>query len=197
MCGRYHIDREMVMEIEELWKSMGTSFKRNGQDFFCGDICPNDMAPVLFFDGKDICCRCQRFGFPGRDGQLIFNARSESAEEKVTFRESILHRRAVIPALWFYEWNKSREKNVFSRKNEKVMYLAGCFNRYQGEERFVILTTKANASMKPVHDRMPLILEKDEVAAWILDGGRTEEFLHKTPDLLERHTDYEQMSLFL
>ena len=61
----------------------------------------------------------------------------------------------------------------------------------------MILTTEANASMKTVHDRMPLILEKDEVAAWILDGDKTEEFLHKTPNLLERHTDYEQLSLCL
>ena len=197
MCGRYHIDRDMVMEIEDLAKSMDIPFKMNRQDFACGDICPNDMAPVLFFNGKSICCRCQHFGFPGKDGQLIFNARSESAAEKVTFRESILHRRVVIPTVWFYEWNKSREKNIFLPKCEKVMYLAGCFNRYQGQERFVILTTEANASMKPVHDRMPLSREKDEVAAWILDGDKTEEFLHKTPNLLERHTDYEQLSLFL
>ena len=51
--------------------------------------------------------------------------------------------------------------------------------------------------MRTVHDRVPLILEKDEVAAWILDGDKAEEFLHKTPNLLERHTDYEQLSLFL
>lgn len=132
MCGRYHIDREMVMEIEDLAKSMDIPFKLNRKDFFCGDICPNDMAPILLFDGKRICCRCQYFGLPGKDGQLIFNARSESAAEKVTFRESILHRRAVIPVVWFYEWNKSREKNIFFPKCEKVMYLAGCFNRYQG-----------------------------------------------------------------
>ena len=196
MCGRYHIDRDMVMEIEDLAKSMDIPFKMNRQDFAYGDLCPNDMAPVLFFNGKSICCRCQHFGFPGKDGQLIFNARSESAAEKVTFRESILHRRVVIPTVWFYEWNKSREKNIFLPKCEKVMYLAGCFNRYQGQERFVILTTAANESMKPVHDRMPLILERDEVEDWLRDEKRAMEILLKEPARLNRKTEYEQLSLF-
>ncbi|MGN0377743.1 MAG: SOS response-associated peptidase [Suilimivivens sp.] len=196
MCGRYHIDREMVMEVEELGKSMSIPFKMSVQDFDCGDIRPNDIALVLVSDGKGIFCQRQRFGFPKQDGQLVFNARSETALEKATFRDSILHRRAVIPATWFYEWNKSREQNIFSGKGQKVLYMAGCFNRCRGGLRFVILTTEANASMKPVHDRMPLILEKDEVVAWLLDGSKTEEFLHKRPCLLERQTDYEQMNLF-
>ncbi len=61
---------------------------------------------------------------------------------------------------------------------------------------FVILTTGANQSMKPVHDRMPLILERNEIVQWILNDERTEAILHKTPCLLERKSDYEQMSLF-
>ncbi|MDE7259344.1 MAG: SOS response-associated peptidase [Lachnospiraceae bacterium] len=41
--------------------------------------------------------------------------------------------------------------------------MAGLYNRYQNEDRFVILTTAANESMNPVHDRMPLLLEQDEI----------------------------------
>lgn len=62
--------------------------------------------------------------------------------------------------------------------------------------RVVILTTRANASMEPVHDRMPLILEENEIAPWILNGERARDILHKTPCLLERRTEYEQLSLF-
>ena len=60
----------------------------------------------------------------------------------------------------------------------------------------MILTTTANASMAPVHERMPLILERQEIAEWMLDDTKTESILHKTPCLLERKTDYEQLSLF-
>ena len=60
----------------------------------------------------------------------------------------------------------------------------------------MILTTAANASMKPVHDRMPLLLEQDEIEKWLFEDDLTEALLQKTPALLERRSDFEQMSLF-
>ena len=105
-------------------------------------------------------------------------------------------RRVVVPATWFYEWNKYKEKNVFYRENQPVLYMAGLYNRYQDEDKFVILTTAANESMKPVHDRMPLLSERDEIGEWLLEDNPTENFLQKTPSLLERRADFEQMSRF-
>ena len=65
-----------------------------------------------------------------------------------------------------------------------------------GGERFVILTTEANPSVSPVHERMPLILEPRELRNWVLDDGAVEPLLQKTPVLLDAFTEYEQMSLF-
>ena len=89
-----------------------------------------------------------------------------------------------------------RRRIFFYRKDQAALFMAGIYSRYQDGERFVILTTQANASMQPVHDRMPLLLEKDEVIPWISDGERTGAFLRKVPYLLERRADFEQMSLF-
>lgn len=50
--------------------------------------------------------------------------------------------------------------------------------------------------MESVHGRMPLILERAEVVDWLLEDGTAEELLWKLPPLLERRTEYEQMSLF-
>jgi len=50
--------------------------------------------------------------------------------------------------------------------------------------------------MKPVHGRMPLVIERDEITRWILDDGSTEAILRKTPCLLERQTEYEQITFF-
>ena len=50
--------------------------------------------------------------------------------------------------------------------------------------------------MKPIHDRMPLLLERDEIDKWLFEDVLTENFLQKMPALLERRTDFEQMSLF-
>lgn len=76
------------------------------------------------------------------------------------------------------------------------MWMAGCFREYQGELCFVILTTKANESVASVHERMPLILEKQEVEAWIRDDRAAAVLLEKTPCQLEREQEYEQISLF-
>ena len=76
------------------------------------------------------------------------------------------------------------------------MFMAGCYDCFEGQDRFVILTTEANASVRPVHDRMPLILEQSEIEDWVMGNGVTEHFLRKTPILLEKGAEYEQMSLF-
>lgn len=103
--------------------------------------------------------------FPGFIGkELLINARSESVLEKRIFQESVRHRRCVIPAKGFYEWNVKKEKYQFERLDqEAVLFMAGCFQRFQEQEWFVILTTQANASVSPVHHRMPLVLEKNEI----------------------------------
>lgn len=63
-------------------------------------------------------------------------------------------------------------------------------------EHFVILTTQANASMAPVHSRMPLVLEREQVREWILDSAKTKELLGQEPPQLERDCEYEQQTLF-
>lgn len=198
MCGRYYVDDETARKIEEMLRQVNEKMRKS--ENIClqaGDIHPSDVAPVITADHKELCLRWQRWGFPGfNDKQIIFNARSESALEKKMFKECVKQRRVVVPATWFYEWNKNKEKNIFYQEGQPVLYMAGLYNCYQNEERFVILTTAANESMKPVHDRMPLLLERYEISKWLFEDGLTETFLHKTPALLERRTDFEQMSLF-
>lgn len=116
--------------------------------------------------------------------------------EKPMFREAVLHRRAVIPATWFYEWDRNKQKHTFRREGGAALFMAGCCRKYEDGDRFVILTTQANASMEPVHDRMPLILEREEAVEWLLEDGTAEELLRKKPPLLERRAEYEQLGLF-
>ena len=200
MCGRYYVDDETAREIERIIRIADEKVKRMSATEFtlqAKDIHPTDTAPILMQSGTGLCCSMQKWGFPGFDGkQIIFNARSESAMEKKMFQESVEHRRIVIPATWFYEWNRKKEKSTFYREDGKVLLMAGIYSRYQDEDRFVVLTTAANESMKPVHDRMPLILEENEIMPWIFDEVRYREILLKKPCLLKRKSEYEQLSLF-
>ena len=74
--------------------------------------------------------------------------------------------------------------------------MAGFCDWFENERRFVILTTDANESMRKVHERMPLILEKEQLSDWF-DDRKMEEILNQIPVQLKREAEYEQQSLFL
>ena len=193
MCGRYYVDDETARENEKLVRDLDRRLKMERT----GDVFPSQNAMILKGEGNHLAAEQMRWGFPGFEkGKLLINARAETALERPTFRESVQDRRCIIPARGFYEWNKSKEKFTFERKETPVLFMAGCYNRYEGQERFVILTTDANSSVAPVHNRMPLILEPEELGDWVLDDQATESLLHKTPVLLEQRAEYEQMRLF-
>ncbi len=193
MCGRYYEDEKSIRSLETFTNHL----EEKEADWQMRDVTPVQTAVVLCRENDHIAGRRMLWGFPGFHGKgCIINARAESAMEKKMFRDSMRHRRCVIAAKGFYEWSKAREKYTFERKDSDVLFLAGCFKMQEGQERFVILTTQANASVEPVHDRMPLILEREEVETWILDDQAAEHLLHKTPVLLESGAEYEQLSFF-
>ena len=197
MCGRYHFSAELLDEIRDVTEQKDWKLELGVLD---RDIHPGDTAPVIVAAGDQggslRVCR-QKWGYPGPGGKgLVFNARSESVFEKRMFRDSVSMRRAVVPVSWFYEWNKNKEKFTFTKEGSRILFLAGFYGRYEDGEHFVILTTQANASMAPVHSRMPLVLEREQVREWILDSAKTKELLGQEPPQLERDCEYEQQTLF-
>ena len=170
MCGRYYVDDETAREIEKIVRNLDRKLHVERT----GDIRPSQRAAVIRGENKHLMADCMAWGFP----------------------RFVQHRRCIIPAKGFYEWDKSKEKFSYERKDAPILYMAGCYNWYKDEERFVILTTEANSSVAPVHNRMPLILEQEELEEWVLDDKATDYLLHKTPVLLKAHAEYEQMSLF-
>ena len=102
----------------------------------------------------------------------------------------------MIPAAGFYEWDRQKNKVTFTLPEEGSMYMAGFYRRFDDRDHFISLTTAANESMLPVHDRMPLILPRKDISDWIYEPGKTEEFLARSGPELARHREYEQMTLF-
>lgn len=194
MCGRYYVDETMANEIKKLIHDIDRRMM-NGKT---GEVRPSEEALVLLFQDENWQPATMRWGFLGRKGKgLLINARSETVWEKPTFQQSISEQRCVIPASGFYEWNAGKEKFTFTLPEQPVMYFAGCYRAYEAENRFVILTTAANASMAPVHERMPLLLPEENLEAWISSRKHAEALLLRKPEQLERKTEYEQLSLDL
>lgn len=194
MCGRYYIGKSLIYRIEEI---IGETDCRIEEEQLNRDIYPTDLVPVIIAGQQGLKLTCQRWGYPGYQGKgVVFNARAESVMEKKMFHNGIRYNRAVIPAGGFYEWNQNKEKITFLRKDSPVMYLAGFYSRFEDGERFVILTTAANESMVKTHDRMPLILEEEQLEAWIRNNEMTAAILRQIPVMLDKQADYEQQTLF-
>ncbi|MFQ5528235.1 MAG: SOS response-associated peptidase [Thermoanaerobaculia bacterium] len=107
----------------------------------------------------------------GATGSLVINARSEDVEARPLFRESFAERRCLVPASGFYEWRaigRTKQPFYFSVPESAVLAFAGLWESgHRGQLRYVILTAEANAVVEPVHERMPVILEPEDYAAWL------------------------------
>jgi putative SOS response-associated peptidase YedK len=103
------------------------------------------------------------------------NARGESVEAKPMFRDAFRKRRCLIPADGFYEWKKTaagKQPWRIERADGAPFAFAGLWDRWQGPEgkvieSCVIITTEANETMRPIHDRMPVILDIGRFGPWL------------------------------
>lgn len=185
MCGRYNFTVEQSDEIREMLEKLNA--KTHGKEVRTGEVYPKNQVPLLIKEQGGIEPVLSIWGFPKFDKKgVIINARSETAFEKRTFRDSVISRRCIIPSTGFYEWDSEKRKYMFRMEGLNVLYMAGLYNYYQDEMRFVILTTKANESISDVHHRMPLVIPKDEIDTWIMDDEVSNDILHRVPPMLSR-----------
>jgi putative SOS response-associated peptidase YedK len=114
-------------------------------------------------------------------GVKMFNARAETLAEKPSFRDALGRRRCLILADGFFEWQKregpegeSRGKQVWrmERPDGAAFAFAGLWERWQGADGIrtdtcTIITTAANETLRPIHDRMPVVVEAGDYEAWL------------------------------
>ena len=196
MCGRFYIDDDTAKQIQHIIANLDNKLRTTTMKK--GEIYPANTIAILGAANGRLKPYLSKWGFPGFTNKgVIINARSETALEKKMFRESLLSRRCVIPASGFYEWNKNKEKIYFTSNTQKIMYMAGLYNTFKEELRFVILTTNANSSIEDVHNRMPLLLTNETLTHWILDNSATQTILNSTPCPVNRSSEYTQQKLYL
>lgn len=147
------------------------------------NIAPTQSAPVLLREperGGDVVFQPLQWGlvpFWSRDARMgakLINARSETAAEKPAFRAALRHRRCLIPASGFFEWKRDGAKILphyfLSGKGEDIVF-AGIWEDWERDGAFLrtfcILTTDANSDMRPIHNRMPVLLPPEEWSRWL------------------------------
>lgn len=183
MCGRYQFSLEESEEIRDIIREV----QRKNQAVKTGEIFPTNCAPVLFMQDGRMSADALNWGFPqfgGKSG-VVINARSETALEKPMFRKSVEFKRCIIPTTGFFEWSQGqRQKYLFRQSDQAELYLAGIYNDFRGELRYVILTTAANESVVDIHNRMPVVIRKGEQQKWLTDYSFALAVLQSTPPAL-------------
>ena len=106
----------------------------------------------------------------------MFNARAETIGERPAFRVPFSRQRCLIPASGFYEWTDDESAGripmwIRPKASDEPIGFAGIWSRWDGPDGLVescsIITTAANAMMSPIHQRMPVILERGTFGAWL------------------------------
>lgn len=108
-------------------------------------------------------------------GAKLINARSETLAEKPSFREAFKKRRCLVPASGFYEWKKEggvKIPHYFSLADGSPFVFAALWENWrdangQNLRTFTIATTTANALVRPIHERMPVIFNPPDAARWL------------------------------
>jgi putative SOS response-associated peptidase YedK len=177
MCGRFTLRtpaRDLV-EVFELLREPELSPRYN--------IAPTQNVAVIRQEGKHHELSLMRWGLvpawskDPKAGPPLINARSETIATKPSFRTAFKRRRCLIPADGFYEWQKrpdSRTKipHYIRMAKNRVFAFAGLWETWHGKEgadvdSCTIVTTEANELMRPLHDRMPVILPEEQFADWL------------------------------
>ena len=153
-----------------------------------GEVRPTDIVPVIAPNAKGI-----KSVFPMQWGFLavnnkraIFNARTETANQKPTFRDAWKSHRCIIPASYYFEWQHFKSPDGKKRTGDKFIiqptgctstWLCGLYRIENGYPVFVILTQEPTNELAKIHDRMPLILPKNKIDDWIDLNTKAEELL--------------------
>ncbi len=111
-------------------------------------------------------------------GAKLINARADSLAVKPAFRDALAKRRCIIPASGFFEWQGTGAGKtpwyITSQSGEPLSF-AGLWERWKNPEgewlrSATIITTDTNDTLRPLHNRMPVILARADVERWLLGG---------------------------
>jgi putative SOS response-associated peptidase YedK len=179
MCGRFTLTATFE-EIIDRFDIQAFLEEENYAPSF--NIAPSQSVLAVINDGKT-----NRMGFLkwglippwAKDmsiGNKMINARAETIAEKPSFRNAFKKKRCLIIADSFYEWKRHEDKSKtpmrIKLKSDELFAMAGIWEGWKAPDGNVlytcsVITTEPNDLMKDIHDRMPVILRRDDEKTWL------------------------------
>lgn len=198
MCGRFTLTatREEIAERFEVPDHFLSFYEKTY------NIAPSQSVFSVINTGEERRAGFLRWGLipswakDEKIGYKLINARAETIDEKPSFKHAFKKRRCLIIADGFYEWkrqNGTKQPMRITLKNEQLFAMAGLWEKWQapdGNDIFTctVITTKPNEIVSDIHDRMPVILKKEDEKLWL---DRKIEDTHILKDLLEPYSAVE------
>jgi putative SOS response-associated peptidase YedK len=204
MCGRYG-RRADKQRIAEWMQAHDTGVFDDSYFAPSYNVAPQSWQPVvkLGSDSGERVLTVMRWGLvpfwskDGKAGYSTINAKAETITTSPLYRESFRRRRCLVPANWFYEWQKpvvksnqpdAKTKQPFAigLTNESLFAFAGLWETWkdkatgQSLETYTIITTDPNELTERIHNRMPVILKPSDYQRWLQPGDPS----HLPVDLL-------------
>jgi putative SOS response-associated peptidase YedK len=191
MCGRFTQERA-TSELAEIFGAEDRVELPGGRF----NVAPTDPAAVVVQREDHRAISAYRWGLiphwseTAKTGNRMFNARAESIDRNPAFRYAFGKRRCLVPVDAFYEWRRDGDARLpyaVVREDRKPMALAGLWAGWKDPDTeeiirsFTIVTTGPNDLMRPIHNRMPVVVPESAWDQWL------DPTLTKPADLAELH----------
>ena len=187
MCGRYVVTN-IVAKTREITKS---TIVVNDTDNF--NACPQQKLPVIKSYNNEKTVESLQWGLTPywtkeKKIKPLINARLETLNEKMSFKDLINTNRCLVVADGYYEWKRekiNKQPYYFTRLDNQTMFFAGIYKDYQ----FLIITTQANSEINEIHHRQPVIINKKDLNDYFNLEKEETSFLksYKAPELKFYH----------
>jgi putative SOS response-associated peptidase YedK len=177
MCGRYTI----VITMDELMRYYMMEIPTNRYHTPRYNVAPGQLVMAVISDGEKNRLGELKWGLipswapDAKMSYKLINARADTVAEKPAFRTSFQRKRCLIPADSFYEWKKmgaDKQPMRIMFKDEGIFSMAGLYDTWtapdgQKVSTCTIITTTPNELMSGIHDRMPVILRREDEKLWL------------------------------
>lgn len=178
MCGRYFLDAS-IADIEHFIGPLVSNIRLKARY----NIAPQQPVPVVRQNNQgQRSLDLLRWGLvpawsAGPQSRFsMINARAETVAEKPAYRNAFRYRRCVLPASGFYEWRAAgkapKQPFVIRRRDQQPLLLAGLWEDWSDSHGNAlsscsIIVTNANSAIASIHQRMPVLLQQDDLARWL------------------------------
>ncbi|MCS1351968.1 SOS response-associated peptidase [Mechercharimyces sp. CAU 1602] len=191
MCGRFSLAVELSEVMERFHVRIGEEMSFHPRY----NVAPTQLLPIIIEDESLRTRRLKQmeWGLIPRwvkdesTSKRLINARSETVLEKPAFRRSFRRHRCLVPADGYFEWQTQEDGSKrplhIVRKDRELFAFAGLWDQWissEGKEKstFTIITREADEEFRPIHQRMPVMLEPEAEETWIYHGvGQTDTLL--------------------